>query len=95
VPSADGALRDPGFPRLAANKQLKLVQQLALGIHKDADLPTDDRLDRALDILEARAALTSSTNPEILGLAGAIYKRKWEVYAPKQHMEHALMQAPS
>jgi hypothetical protein len=55
----------------------------------------DDRLDRALEILEARAALTSSTNPETLGLAGAIYKRKWEIYAQRQHLEHALMQALS
>jgi hypothetical protein len=55
----------------------------------------DDRLDRALEILETRAALTSSTNPETLGLAGAIYKRKWEIYAQRQHLEHALMQALS
>ena len=55
----------------------------------------DDRLDRALEILEARAALTSSTHPETLGLAGAIYKRKWEIYAQRQHLEHALMQALS
>jgi hypothetical protein len=79
----------------AADKQLKLVQQLALCAYKDPDLPADDRLDRALEILEARAALTSSTNPETLGLAGAIYKRKWEIYAQRQHLEHALMQALS
>jgi hypothetical protein len=55
----------------------------------------DGRLDRALEILEARAALISSTNPETLGLAGAIYKLKWGVYAQRQHLEHALMQALS
>jgi predicted acylesterase/phospholipase RssA/CO dehydrogenase nickel-insertion accessory protein CooC1 len=76
--------------RLAAAKQLRLVQQLALCTYKDPDLPAFDRLDRALEILEQDADLASSTNPETLGLAGAVHKRKWEVDAQKQHLEDAL-----
>jgi predicted acylesterase/phospholipase RssA len=84
------AHRDPGFSRLPTDKQLKLVQQLALCTYKDPDLPAYDRLERALELLTLHADLKATMTPETLGLAGAIYKRKWEVEAQKQHLEYAL-----
>jgi predicted acylesterase/phospholipase RssA len=81
---------EPGFVRLPADNQLRLVQQLALCTYKDPDQPVSDRLDRALETLEQHADLSSTTNPETLGLAGAIHKRKWEVDAQKHHLETAL-----
>ena len=74
---------------------LWLAQQHALCTYKDADLPCDERLDRALTILETylqshRESLTSTRNQETLGIAGAIHKRKWEVNNQKQHLERSL-----
>jgi len=74
---------------------LWLAQQHALCTYKDADLPCDERLDRALSILESylktrQKSLTSTADQETLGIAGAIHKRKWEVNNQKQHLECSL-----
>ncbi len=74
---------------------LWLAQQHALCTYKDADLPSDERLDRALAILESylqthQDSLTSTRNQETLGIAGAIHKRKWEVNNQKHHLERSL-----
>jgi predicted acylesterase/phospholipase RssA len=69
---------------------LKLAQLHALCTYKDPDLPADSRLDRALDILESIEDLKATKNQETLGIAGAIYKRKWEVDSQKQHLERSL-----
>jgi hypothetical protein len=53
-------------------------------------LPVSDRLGRALRILEAADGLQETQNQETLGLAGAIFKRKWEVSGQKIHLEQAL-----
>lgn len=76
-------------------KGLWLAQQHTVCTYKDVDLPCDERLDRALTILgtylEARQqSLRTTTNQETLGIAGAIHKRKWEVYNQKQHLERSL-----
>jgi predicted acylesterase/phospholipase RssA len=73
-------------PRL----RLKIQQQLALCTYKDPGLPTDSRLDRALEILHEVEDLSDTRNQETLGLVGAIFKRKWEVDSQRQHLERAL-----
>jgi predicted acylesterase/phospholipase RssA len=68
----------------------KLRQQHALCTYKDMELPVARRLDRALQILTAGTRLEDSTSAETLGIAGAIYKRKWEVDAKRADLESAL-----
>lgn len=68
----------------------KIVQQLALCTYKDEDLPADERLDRALDILCQIADFDTTTDQETLGLIGAIFKRKWEVDNQRQNLERSL-----
>lgn len=76
---------------LKYDMSLELDQQCALCTYKDVDLPLADRLEQALHILrEGRPDLTNSKNQETLGIAGAIYKRKWESDGQKQHLESAL-----
>jgi predicted acylesterase/phospholipase RssA len=70
---------------------LKIFQQSALCTYKDADLPADKRLNEALDILKKEEHLNTTTNQETLGLAGAIYKRKWEYNNQKNNLEVALL----
>ena len=79
--------------RLNENKQLqlKVIQQLSLCTRKDSDLPVDERLDLAFEILkETGDDLNATRNQETLGLAGAIFKNKWEVDGQKQHLERSL-----
>jgi predicted acylesterase/phospholipase RssA len=70
----------------------KLRQQHAFCTYKDPDLPVGARLDRALTILggDPEENLRTTDDQETLGLAGAIYKRLWEVNAQKRHLERAL-----
>ncbi len=70
--------------------RLKIYQQSALCTYKDPDLPVDRRLDRALEILREIEDLAQTRNQETLGLAGAIYKRKWEVDSQKPQLERSL-----
>ena len=60
-------------------KRTKVAQRRALATYKDPHLPRDAALDRAIAILEAAFDLRETSDTETLGLAGAIYKRKWEV----------------
>lgn len=69
---------------------LGVYQNSTLYTYKDPDLPIEWRLDRAFEILEEAEDLTTTQNPESLGLAGAIYKRKWEVDSGRHHLERAL-----
>lgn len=76
--------------------QLKVCQRLALCTYKDQDLPADERLDRALEILEQEENLCDTEkqkmtcNQETLGLLGSIYKRKWEIDNQRQNLERSL-----
>src|ERR1700752_923925 len=76
----------------ARNKALRLqiYQQLALCTYKDEDLPGDERLDRALQILQEIADFATTTDQDPLGLIAAVYKRKWELDDQRQHLERAL-----
>jgi predicted acylesterase/phospholipase RssA len=70
--------------------RLKFAQQRALCTYKDPDLPAEDRLDRALGILNAADPLATSIDQETLGQAGAIFKRKWELTASGSYLETSL-----
>ena len=72
------------------NLKLKIGQQHALCTYKDPDLPISDRLDRGLIILNKADDLLKTKNQETLGLAGAVYKRIWEVDGQKQNLERSL-----
>ena len=69
---------------------LEIFQKSALYTYKDPDLPLQWRLDHALGILQEVENLAATQNPETLGLAGAIHKRKWELEGQRQHLERAL-----
>lgn len=67
-----------------------LRQQHALCTYKDAELPAARRLDRAQQILEEGGPLKNCVCPETLGLAGAVFKRRWEVDAKPADLDSAL-----
>jgi predicted acylesterase/phospholipase RssA/tetratricopeptide (TPR) repeat protein len=69
--------------------RLKLTQQLALCTFKDPDLVLDLRLDQALVILGRVDNLETTTDPDTLGIAGSINKRKWEVDGQLRHLVRA------
>ncbi len=84
---------------------LWLFQQRALCTYKDNDLPADKRLDDALALLDEGEALYRDETPapgklsflnntsdqETLGIAGAVYKRKWEIDSQWQQLERSLL----
>src|SRR5258707_82111 len=78
--------------RLDSNPELRtlLRQQHALCTYKDQDLSADIRYDRALEILGDCDDLKKTVVQETLGIAGAIYKNKWETFAQKQDLERSL-----
>ncbi len=78
-----GAVKDAGLCRT-------LRQQHALFTYKDPGLPIGERLDQALEILQSCDDLAKSDNPETLGLAGAIFKRKWQAEGQKPLLERSL-----
>jgi len=69
---------------------LEIHQKSALYTYKDPDLPLEWRLDHAFEILREVEDLSKTESQESLGLAGAIYKRKWEVDGLRQNLERAL-----
>jgi predicted acylesterase/phospholipase RssA len=66
-------------------------RQQAVCTYKDEDLPLARRLDQALEVLRDGEDLRTTTSQEALGIAGAIFKRKWEVDTQKGHLERALV----
>jgi predicted acylesterase/phospholipase RssA len=80
--------------RTQANGDLSVRRQVlferALCTYKDSELPIDVRFDLALSALQEVENLSTTTDQETLGIAGAIHKRKWEVDAQKQHLETSL-----
>lgn len=69
----------------------RLRQQHALCTYKDLELPALRRLDRAVQILEEGGCpIEDSESSETLGIAGAIYKRRWGVEAKRADLESAF-----
>ena len=56
---------------------IKLGQKLAFFTSRDTRLPVRERLGAALEILN-ECGLATTDDQETLGLAGSIYKRRWE-----------------
>ena len=69
--------------------RLYLGQQHALCTYKDTHLPVDKRYDDALKILGEVEDLRSTRTQETLGLAGAIYKCKWDAFGQKPDLERS------
>ncbi len=71
--------------------RVELGQLHALCTYKDPDLPAREKLDDAVQILKTVDNLATTGNQEILGLAGAVYKRMWELGAQKRDLERAAL----
>ena len=84
---------DQAVSQVINDSQLKqqINQKRALSTYKDTHLNREKALDQALEILKQELDLENSKNPETLGIAGAIYKRKWELNGIKVHLEQALI----
>jgi predicted acylesterase/phospholipase RssA len=71
-----------------------LGQRWALWTSKNPDAPDDSKHDEALSILRgplmSSEGLSTTTNPETLGIAGGIYKRMWQVDGRRQTLERSL-----
>jgi predicted acylesterase/phospholipase RssA len=65
----------------------RVAQKRALSTYKDPDLATDLKLERALAILRETDDLDATKDQETLGLAGAIFKRQWELTGQERHLE--------
>jgi predicted acylesterase/phospholipase RssA len=73
-----------------APTRLRIAQKHALCTYKDPDLPADEKLDDAERILDEADPLVATQNQETLGLAGAIYKQRWELTAQERYLETSL-----
>ena len=67
------------------------VQKLALSTYKDSHLNRESALNQAIDVLQNEFDLAKTNDQETLGLAGAIYKRKWETQGLKIYLEQSLL----
>jgi predicted acylesterase/phospholipase RssA len=79
------ALRD----RESGRDEELIRQQLALCTYKDIELPAMLRLEGALQILTDGRELADVDVAETQGIAGAIYKRMWELSAKQSDLERA------
>lgn len=77
-----------GRLRMVADSD-ELRRAYALCTYKDMELPLARRLDRALQILGDERKLEHSDSAETLGLAGAVYKRRWAVGAQRSDLDAA------
>ena len=88
------AARDVLKPLLAEDPTNdKARGKLAVCTYKDPELPVSRRLDDALEILTQcvrRKDPAALTNHDLLGIAGAIYKRKWELTGQEAHLRRSL-----
>ena len=64
----------------------KIALKRTLATYKNPHLNRDTALDQALVVLSEAFDLEQTHNIEALGLAGAIYKRKWEVDGARNHL---------
>jgi tetratricopeptide (TPR) repeat protein len=65
-------------------------RQLAFCVAKDPDLPLELRFDTAFEILSTGGGPASISNQASLGIAGSIYKAKWDALAQRQDLKTAL-----
>ncbi|PJG53332.1 hypothetical protein CVM73_20715 [Bradyrhizobium forestalis] len=67
----------------------KFARQHALCTYKDSDMPVLVALDRAMEILGGHFDLSTTRDQEVLGLAGAIFKRRWQATGQKDQLERS------
>jgi predicted acylesterase/phospholipase RssA/MinD-like ATPase involved in chromosome partitioning or flagellar assembly len=84
------ARRHPGYKSLDEKRRRWFGQQHALCTYKDPDLSAE-RFLRAYEILREVDDPGTSTDQETLGLAGAIFKRLWQVEGQRQSLEQSLL----
>ncbi|HVG56708.1 MAG TPA: patatin-like phospholipase family protein [Vicinamibacterales bacterium] len=65
----------------------ELAQTHALCTYKNPDAPLVERLEDALRLLEEEEDLRTTTDQETLGIAGAIFKRRWQADGRKENLE--------
>ena len=74
----------------------EVYQKCALWMSKNPDLPDDSKHDDALKVLDdikdlrGGVSLETTNNPETLGIAGGICKRRWFVDGQRQSLEQSL-----
>lgn len=68
-----------------------IAQKRALSTYKDTNLNREKALDKAIEILGEEFDLAKTKDQETLGIAGAIYKRYWEICGIKVHLEQAFI----
>ena len=83
------ARRHEGFKLRPENERRLIGQQHALCTYKDSDL-SSERFRRALEIMQEVDPPATSTDPETLGITGAIHKRIWEVEGQRAVLERSL-----
>ncbi|MDX2481120.1 MAG: patatin-like phospholipase family protein, partial [Desulfuromusa sp.] len=81
------SVRDSNDLILDEELDLRLRQEITLCTYKDTHQNDEHRLIQALKILDEGNHLKDSTNPETLGLAGAIHKRLWQIRNDKRELE--------
>ncbi|MEW8036546.1 MAG: patatin-like phospholipase family protein [Candidatus Thiodiazotropha sp.] len=64
----------------------QVARKRALATYKDLHLNREKALKDAIDILKGAFNLSKTQDTEVLGLAGAIYKRMWEVEGARKHL---------
>ncbi len=69
----------------------KIIQKWALSTYKDTHINRKKALELAIDILQQEFDLSADNEQETFGIAGAIYKRKWDIDGIKVHLEQSLI----
>lgn len=77
------------FARSLDINNIYIIQRLALATYKAKEPNHVEALNEALRILES-AYPEQTTDPETLGLVGAIYKRLWEELAEKKYLDLSI-----
>lgn len=65
--------------RIQQAERERVAQSAILCSYKDPDVPLGEGLDRAFKLFDTEMDLDSTDDPESLGLAGAVWKRSWEL----------------
>ena len=76
-------------PGVDSKKLTWARQKLALSTYKDKETQSEVALEKALQAL-GQEGLEDSTDPETLGLAGAVHKRLWEINGNVQELTSSL-----
>jgi hypothetical protein len=82
------AIRSPEAQNDPALRRKCMIRRVVC-TYKDQELAADQRLSMALHQLAQIDDLDHTTDQEILGLAGAVHKRQFELYARQEYLERA------